>query len=233
MPEDQTVFINPEIQTETGKNAEILAHFIDDKLRYFLSDPGAVKYEGYAGPLAKLFYKLKILPGVKYEDVPGKGDEIAEAIESDNVITFDGQLPSTWHGYMRKRKDYGLGLIADYVAGPALRIANGIYAGFKDNLKDAQSDITAIENRYPIDPNVERNTLAAQILNELGPRQQGQAQTPEEPASTSPSPTSPGSGASTYYRIIREIPVNGAAPELYEETEEGVKIKFQNNNKGG
>jgi len=153
MAEEQTVFINPEIKMETGKN-------IKDLIDYESSIYG-VKFNGNPIGLSQVLGNLGMLPPAKKENLPGYLDDIANAFGSDDPVLLrknkkGEQVPARWYEYMDDRQDIVAGVFGDYFAKPILYTIGGFLAGLKSKepIHRAEKFIQEIYDKYPID-NVE------------------------------------------------------------------------------
>lgn len=142
----------PDIIMESGKN-------IKELIEYENSVAG-VKLTGYPFGLAQALYKMGFQTPSPPEK-PGHLDNIADALESsDNVLyrkNFVGQqVPKRVSEYIEDRQDFILGGLSDLFISPALKIINGLHAGYSlDNEKDAKDFIKGLDVKYPIDKNWE------------------------------------------------------------------------------
>ncbi|OGI12412.1 hypothetical protein A3K64_01105 [Candidatus Micrarchaeota archaeon RBG_16_36_9] len=133
------------IKTETGKN-------IEDLIKYE-NGPLGIRMTGYPKGLDKA---LGLMLRNESQDKPGKIDDIARALESDNKVLYrynfkDQPVPKRVEEYMEDRQDFVIGGISDYFLAPVLKIINGFYQGHKKHKGEAERFIEAVNERYPLD----------------------------------------------------------------------------------
>jgi hypothetical protein len=119
-----------------------------------------IKMQGYPGGLAQALANIGYkIPYAEKKDVPGKLDNLADALASDDNelhrTNFKGQkVQKRAEEYMEDRQDYALGALSDYFLSPALKIANAFNQGYqkskRDGLKSAEDFIEEVNARHPL-----------------------------------------------------------------------------------
>jgi len=207
---------------ESGKNA--------DELIAYQHKPDSAIFQGTADALAPVMVQMGKVPSdILQPDIPYSLDDYARALESDRTVlyrvNFRGQtVPKRWYEYGEDRQDIGIGILADYLVAPALKVTGYWLAGCNENEIEAEKSIKDIHDRYPINPRWEAESLMHRFKHRQKEVPETDLLIEDEKAKEKVGEHSSQQG---YYRVIREFPLNSGNPLSYEETEKGITIKFE------